>query len=71
MTTTQPIRRYTLNVYVTEPRDPDDGEASPKERRYLERKIIKLLAPLDGDVDAEVMTVEDLTESCDPEPVHD
>lgn len=63
MTTTQPIRRYTVTVWITEPRDPDDMAVSQKERTRLERTIIKLLAPLDGDVDAEVMTVDDVTET--------
>jgi hypothetical protein len=63
VSTTQPIRRYTINVTITEPRDPDDGPLSVPERARLERKIIKLLGPLDGDVDAEVMTVEDTTET--------
>jgi hypothetical protein len=64
---TQPIRRYTVTVYVTEPRDPDDGASSRAEQRRLEKDIIKRLAPL-GDVDAEVMEVEDTTEQVEERP---
>ena len=63
--TTQPIRRYVLTVWVTEPRDPDDVSVSQRERTKLERTVIKLLAPLDGDVDAEVIAVEDVLETVD------